>query len=389
MSRRAKALILFCVLSCALCALTLIPAQLYKAALPHQQAAERWSGKQGGYAQVTLFLSDNAALTQDDIPALREKVDASLAVASLEAGDGARLWYDAYSAELDMDLERGFLKASATAVGVGGDFFLIHNMRLISGAYISESDISRDQAVLDRHTAWQLFGSSDCVGMDFMIGQRIYYVAGVVDRDEGAANELTMGDKGRVYLHLNQLGQNTPINCYEAVMPDVVSDFALKTLEDAAAATEGEYAAVQNTGRFSLVNLFKALKGLTERSVRTDKIAFPYWENAARLTLDRLALLLVLRILLGAFPAVCLIVWIIKRYKNRKWRLKHLFEKAESVLEARREAKYEMNAVARARSAAIAAGEAESAGLPPPDADNDPAEEWPEREDIKESEEIV
>ena len=51
--------------------------------------------------------------------------------------------------------------AEVKAIGVGGNFFHFHPLRLRSGSYIAEDDFMLDRVVLDETLAWQLFGGFD------------------------------------------------------------------------------------------------------------------------------------------------------------------------------------------------------------------------------------
>lgn len=47
----------------------------------------------------------------------------------------ARLWVDAYSADGKITLVNGKNTLDANAIGIGGDFFMFHPLKLITGAY--------------------------------------------------------------------------------------------------------------------------------------------------------------------------------------------------------------------------------------------------------------
>ena len=50
-------------------------------------------------------------------------------------------------------------------LAVGGQFFEFHPLRLLSGSYIAEGDLSPDRVLLDRELAWELFGGTELTGM--------------------------------------------------------------------------------------------------------------------------------------------------------------------------------------------------------------------------------
>jgi hypothetical protein len=86
------------------------------------------------------------------------------------------------------------------------------------------------------------------------------------------------------------------------VLPDPITGFALGTLTEAFPA--GGAHIVENSARYSLSNTFSTIGSFGQRSMRTDGIVYPYWENAARYTEDWLALLLALALALIVCPAV-------------------------------------------------------------------------------------
>ena len=136
-----------------------------------QQMAERWS-EQGNVAQVSCFFAANSDTTEDTILMFEHGIDSALTEASVvqeSENPGARLWADAYSADGKITLTNGKSSVSADAIGIGGDFFLFHPLRLINGAYFSGNDLMQDYCVIDEDAAWQLFGSYDVAGMTVYI----------------------------------------------------------------------------------------------------------------------------------------------------------------------------------------------------------------------------
>ena len=104
------------------------------------------------------------------------------------------------------------------------------------------------------------------------------------------------------------------MSCYELVCAEPISGFTLGL------ATEGFQGAqvVQNTGRFSPLSILKVVRAYGTRSMQTAGVAFPYWENAARLTEDTLAALLIAIVLTALLPVICA-VWLIVRQLRRGW----------------------------------------------------------------------
>ena len=287
--------------------------------LRSQQAAAVWAGQSGErFAQISVFLPSGSSFDENSIHSLRESINRALTDASLEAPEGGRLYADAWSAVGEAFVTGGRGSISAQAYGVGGDFFLFHPLILRDGSYISPIDLMRDRVVLDEELAWRIFGSSRLAGLEVMIRDtpynRLHFIAGVVSReDDFASSKAYTGGAGMFmsYESLNLLsGGGAEIVCYEIVMPDPITGFALQTVTDAFPVSDAVI--VENSSRYSLTSLFDVISSFGERSMKADGMVYPYWENAARYTEDWLALLLLLSYALIAYPAVCGVVYGIK-----------------------------------------------------------------------------
>ncbi|MCQ2421185.1 MAG: ABC transporter permease, partial [Clostridia bacterium] len=197
-----------------------------------------------------------------------------------------------------------------------GDFFSFHPLRLRSGAYLTSRDYMADRVVLDEEMAWALFGSVDVAGMEVTIGERSYAVAGVVCREDDFASELAYTGGPGMFMSIEALRllQEVPIDCYEVVLPDPISGFAKKTVEDKFPVGNG--IVVENSSRYSLVNLGKVLLDFGKRSMNTHAVIYPYWENAARLVEDYAALLLLLAVLLAICPVVFAVIVLLRWLKR-------------------------------------------------------------------------
>ena len=78
----------------------------------------------------------------------------------------------------------------------------------------------------------------------------------------------------------------------------------------------GDGTVVENTGRYSFGNLWSIFRSYGKRSMNTQGIIYPYWENAARLTEDYAALLLALLILFAICPVVFAVIWVVRTVKG-------------------------------------------------------------------------
>ncbi|MCM1044518.1 MAG: ABC transporter permease [Candidatus Gastranaerophilales bacterium] len=316
-----------------------------------QQMAERWSDK-NNVAQVSCFFSVSAGMTEDAIEEFEHAIDGALREASITLetmhegeviSDNARLWVGAYSAAGRITLSSSRTSLDAEAVGIGGDFFLFHPLRLVSGAYFSGNDLMQDYCVIDEDAAWQLFGSNDVVGQTVDIRGIPHMITGVVERPTGRLEEAAGLSSTVVYVSyqtLSELGTDYGINHYEIVMPNPVSGFALQYVKEHIGVAEKHVEVVENSARYSLVNSLKKILAFGTRSMNGKAIIYPYWENVARGYEDIIALLTLFLFLFLLYPVILAVVWFVRWWRHKGWTLKDAFyagkDKWELYLERRR-----------------------------------------------------
>lgn len=319
---------------------------LLAGAQAEQRIARRWSSE-GGTAQVSCFFSPNAGVTQDSIESFEHSLDNALKEASIEQespNPGARLWADAYSADGTITLSTDKGSVQADALGIGGDFFLFHQLTLLSGSYFSGNDLMHDYVILDRETAWQLFGSTDVAGMLVTISGRPHMVIGVVERPSGKLYEAAGLDGPRVFVSyetLSAYGNSGGINHFEIVMPNPVKQYALNYVREQLGSQEREVEVLENSTRYGIGKRLRLLLDFGTRSMNGKAIIYPYWENVARGYEDILALLTLFQMVFAIYPSGVLLVWIVIRWKNKTWTARTVFvavsDKLQRVGEKRRE----------------------------------------------------
>lgn len=308
-------------------------------------AAGRFEGDgETRFAQMACYLPVDDGKTEEDIFSFRQSLEAKMVEQSLEAPEGGSLYLDAYCgfASLSVSSDNSG-SATVKAVGVGGDFFYFHPLFLRSGAYIKSDDLMDDLVVLDEEMAWRLFGGTDLTGMTVYINNQPFIVAGVIARDQDFATRRAYTGDGGVFMSfsaMKRLEEGASITGYEIVMPDPISGYAKTMLTETFPVGEGDV--VENSSRYSLGHLWEVIRSFGERSMRNNGVIYPYWENAARLTEDYAALLLVLSVLLALCPAAFLAVLVIRdirrAYRFAKVRIP---EKVEAAVEKRREERLE------------------------------------------------
>lgn len=303
-----------------------------------QQMAQRWS-REGDAAQISCFFSPNAQISEDSILEFEHSLGAALVEASItqeSENPGARLWADAYSADGKITLNSDHGTLEADAIGIGGDFFLFHPLRLLNGAYFSGNDLMQDYCIIDEDAAWQLFGSNDIAGQIVYISGIPHIISGVIERQDGKLAQKAGLDSTVVYVSYQTLmnyGRVNGINHYEIVMPNPVRDFALTQVKEQFGADEKETEILENTSRYSLLARLKVLGAFGTRSMNGKAIIYPYWENMARGYEDIIAVLTLVMLLALLYPVLLLLIWFIIWWRHKGWTLKDVWH----TLQDRRE----------------------------------------------------
>ena len=342
--------------------------------LDSQLVCERWAADGTRYAQLSAFLSPNAGIDEDSVKyQMTQSIDAALVEASVSAAnDNARIYSYSYSGEGTVTLsklneETGKTAKSgvrATALGVGADFFTFHPIKLLSGNYINTGDtVLNDTIIIDNDLAWQFFGSPDVVGKRLQISGQDFYIVGVCEADPDYAEFY--GEYPRIYMSyskLAELNSSMSITCVETCMPDPVKDFAKDILEKSLSADEQYIEIVENSSRFTDSGLMSGLKNFSRRSVRTKLVAYPYWENAAVILVDRAAILYVGKLIPIIIIVVLAVIEIIIGYTKRKkffnfigGKVSGWWDKFEQDRRRKARAKIEAKANAKLEAAKVAA----------------------------------
>ena len=296
-----------------------------KKGLYDQQMAERWS-REGDAAQISAFFSKEAVEDTNYFRGIQQSVDKALKEASIVAeNENARLWIDAVSqsGKITLSSERAFVELNA--LGVSGEFFQFHPLKIVNGSLFRQDSMMQDGVVIDEETAWQLFGSSDVAGMQVMIGQVPHFITGVIERAEGRFEEAAGLEKSVCYLSLESLqnyGKTTGGFTYEIVMPNPIKSFAFSAMQTAVGKENEEVVLVENSTRFDFLPLLGVIRDFGIRSMSFKEVIYPYWENIARGQEDILALLLLVKCFLLILPCIFVISVIIYWWKHRRWHLK-------------------------------------------------------------------
>ena len=304
--------------------------------LTDQTAYVRWETDDKPYAQASVYLPEDNAISDSVIPTIRLAIENALSAAGVPSEDYP--WFYAASKTEQVTLQNGIASSNVELTLVTGDYFRMHPMELRTGWYMSEDDVMHDRIILDRQTAWDLFYSDNVAG-EFLEwnGQR-YQVAAVVDYPAGKYNSEASNGTRRAWAYADSPGvtggssvssddnsdaasadaipggtaeSDVGYTCLEMVLPHPVKNFALSTLQAAVKELVPEDTTyTDNAGRFSLENRWNVLRHLSTRGISDKAIGYPYYENAAKLVENHLALRLIPEALLRAILGISVLIWL-------------------------------------------------------------------------------
>lgn len=300
---------------------------------PSQTVAKAWA-RDEDYSQISIFFSDLANISENNIKELDFKIDQKLDEDSIMTKSlSARRRVSAYSLQ---GMVTGTFKTASKeykAIGCGGDYFIFHPLKLIDGSYFDGDDLMKDHVIIDEDAAWDFFGSTDAVGQFIEINGQRHLVCGVIKRDEGRLNSLAGNDVSTIYMSyesmVNVAGYKD-ITCYEVLLPNPVKNYAKETVEKAASFEESRFELVENSRRFKWTRIIKFVPAFGSRSMNGKSIVFPYWENIARGLEDILTPICTIGLILITFVIVNVAVLLWRMWKKRTIHfsdLKKLFEK--------------------------------------------------------------
>lgn len=351
---------------CLIAALLLIRADRKTiAALTPQLAAESWETADKPYAMASVFLPESEGISQGAVGEIRLSVEKALTDGGVGSDTHPWLFAASYQTEKTLTCDGGSSAVLLTAVT--GDYFRIHPMNVRSGWYMSEDDLMHDRVVLNRQAAWELFASDNVEGMLLTLDGAYYQVAAVVETEDGQFNEMAAGSTPRAWVYADSPalaraqasletaeaegeGVSLPVpssddpgfTCMEMVLPQPVKDFAVSTMQNALKGNISEQTGItDNSGRFSLGHRWEVLKNLSVRGISEGSIEYPYYENAARLTENHLAIRLVPEGLLLCVPTISLLILLWMLNRKRTWGLHSIRNAVENAVDRKRRRDYD------------------------------------------------
>ncbi len=323
--------------------------------LDSQTAYKRWAGDGEAVAQLSAFMAKDAGLTSEDMErSFKSAIDSALVRESISpANESARIYALAYSAERRVSLSRigeygKTVKSgvSAMAVACGGDYFLFHPLKMLSGHYFSTSDILNDMVVIDNDLAWQFFGSPNVVGKSLIINGRECFISGVSEDGRSGEYSEFYGDVPRVYMSYSfaeEIFGDIYIETAEITLPNPVGGFAEKLFSENLPVDDALCEIKENSARFTDKNLRKRLFGIAERGVRTKPIAYPYFENTAVMLTDAAANVYIFKlvpiIILSIIACAEVIILYIKRRAIFGWAAERIKRRVRDAKQNRKHRK--------------------------------------------------
>ncbi len=291
-------------------------------------AALRWDSS-GKSAHISVFMSEDAKFTLNNVMEFEENMKNTLTESNaLTNKSGYNTWVDSYSAKGQLTISRDDVNAEVSAIGVGGDFFFFHPLELVNGSYFTPDNIMDDLLVIDEDTAWRLFGSTDIQGMTVEINGKEYIISGVIKRDEGRLNKEAGNNKPTVYVSYNLLNtgeEETYITDYEVILPDLTKNYAYNIVKKGIDLSEDNRDIVKTDDRYSVTSLIKLLKNYGKRSMKTNGVVYPYWENVARGREDICVYALLAEIIIVVICIVYVVIKLVKLLRRNSENIKKWF----------------------------------------------------------------
>ena len=290
-----------------------------------QTAAERWRGKNAArFAQVSAYLDESVGLEPLQEFEIRQNLENEM------AGESEESWVLAFSGFCSVTVSDETEQVSVRGICTSGNYNHFHPIQMVSGSWYDPQDINQDGVVLDMQLAWRLFGGYDLEGFALRVNGIPVQIEGVVRMPDSRIEQEIYGETPTIWFSaglMKRLGLDIPITCVEAVLPDPVSHFAETKLKKALGGAEEYSEIVENTRRFDYLNSLRVYLHPDSRVIRTSRLAYPYWENAARVAESRSGFYAVLIVILVLFPVCVSAFWVYRGIRSVHGRGKALVKK--------------------------------------------------------------
>ena len=257
----------------------------FKKLLPDINTYQKWDDT-GAYTQMAVYLPIGMMQEQEMFDGMMYQMQEKLFAENIEPENkNSRMLIGAFSGYGSITMKTEIGTTTVDTIGVGGDFFYFHPLNMIDGTYLTDDYLMQDYVLLDKETAWKLFGAVNVTGMTVMIGDVPFLVAGVYEpTDVFLAKEAGL-DQSVVFMFYESLedyGTVAGIQWLDFILPNPVKGFGEKILAEAGMLDLKKSVVVEHSTRFDAIPLYKLMPGYLERIMSKSGIVYPYWENVAR-----------------------------------------------------------------------------------------------------------
>lgn len=257
----------------------------FKNLLPDVNAYKSWDDKEG-YAQMAVYLPLGTMPDKTSYDGMMYQMQEALKNESIEPDNQkSRMILGAYSGYGSVTMQTELGSVTVDTIGVGGDFFYFHPVDLLDGSYLAKDYLMQDYVLLDKETAWKLFGATNVTGMTVMIGNIPFLVAGVYEPTDICLSEEAGLDESIVFMFYDSLknyGTVSGIQWLDFILPNPVKGFGEKILTENGVVSLDDAVVIENSTRFHVIPLYKLIPDYLERIMSKSGIVYPYWENMAR-----------------------------------------------------------------------------------------------------------
>ena len=288
--------------------------------LPDLNTYKKWD-LDGGYVQMSVYLPVGFMQDTMSYDGMMYQMQENLKKEGVEAkNQKSRVMIGAYSGYGQVSMQTDMTTLDVNAIGVGGDFFYFHPIELIDGTYLASDYLMQDYVLLDKETAWKLFGAINVTGMTVMIGDIPFLVAGVYEPTDVLLSKEAGIQESMVFMFydsLEEYGNVSGIQWLDFIIPNPVKDFADKILKENGIVSLEQAVVIDNSTRFQAFSLYKLIPDYFGRVMSKTGIVYPYWENVARGYENILVAFLVIETVCLTYGVVLLLM-VIKPIKNIK-----------------------------------------------------------------------
>ncbi len=287
-----------------------------------QRAAERWQSEDLRYAQLTAFISEDAGFNYNSAKQVHNNIVKKLADDSYASQNGEKVALTNTLSQTKLTFKSVLDSCEAQVYFTGDDHFIFHPYEFISGWYYTGDESSDNFVVLNEELAFRLYGGTNVAGLEIEVSGIKCVVLGVTSGPlSERENKLWEKDIPRAYMmsgFYENIDNDLPITCFEALLPNPVKDYAMNIFKEAVMFDENSVEIIENSQRCRYINLLKSIFKEDTDMMRKNTIYYPYWENAARKMLSTVKVPVLLSAVAVAVPVIYIISLIVILFINKE-----------------------------------------------------------------------